>query len=384
MATLAQLATGWLKHAAETPDNMTAPDSQLDAIARKIEAGQPLNHTDGVFLYTQAPFHELGALAHSVRTKKNGRLAYYVVKRYLNTTNICYADCQFCSFAKHEKESRAYRMSLDTILEKACEEPNDYDELHIVGGHDPKQTSLEFWIPAIEALHQRIPHVQLALFTAAEIDYMCKRARCTYEEGLRSLRDAGLTSLNGGGAEILVKRVRDIVCPHKANVQEWLEVHRRAHHLGIKTNCTMLYGHVETIEERVEHLMQLRALQSETGGFKCFVPLAFHPEGNDLERYGWTGGIDDLRTIAVSRLMLDNVDHIKAYWISYGIKMAQLGLHFGADDIDGTVHNEQRIYRDAGSTADQSTPIAELRRAISEAGFEPTRRNLLYRVLEPA
>ncbi|MBV8460261.1 MAG: aminofutalosine synthase MqnE, partial [Candidatus Eremiobacteraeota bacterium] len=222
------------------------------------------------------------------------------------------------------------------------------------------------------------------LFTAAEIDYMCKRARCSYSEGLRQLRDAGLTSLNGGGAEILVKRVRDIVCPRKASAQEWLEVHRVAHGLGIQTNCTMLYGHVETIEERVEHLALLRELQAETGGFKCFVPLAFHPEGNDLERYGWTGGIDDLRTIAVSRLMLDNIDHIKAYWISYGIKMAQLGLHFGADDIDGTVHNEQHIYRDAGSTTDQSTPILELKRSIEEAGFEPTRRNLLYRVLEPA
>jgi aminodeoxyfutalosine synthase len=356
----------------------------LEAVAHKLQSGEPLSREDGVYLYTEAPFHELGKLAHAVRSAKNGNLAYYVVKRYLNTTNICYAGCKFCSFAAAEKEERAYRMSLETILDKACAEPNDYDELHIVGGHDPKQTSLEFWVPAIAALHERIPHVQLALFTAAEIDYMCKRARCSYEEGLRRLRDAGLTSLNGGGAEILVKRVRDIICPHKANVEEWLEVHRVAHGLGIKTNCTMLYGHVETAEERVEHLMLLRSLQAQTGGFKCFVPLAFHPDGNDLQEYGWTGGIDDLRTIAVSRLMLDNIDHIKAYWISYGIKMAQLGLNFGADDIDGTVHNEQQIYRDAGSTTDQSTSILELKRAIAEAGFEPTRRNLLYRVLEPA
>lgn len=357
---------------------------QWNSLRDKVRSGEALSHGDGVFLYTQAPFHELGQLAHEIRTAKNGARAYYVVKRYLNTTNVCYAGCKFCSFAAFEKESRAYRMSLDEILAKACAEPNDYDELHIVGGHDPKQTSLDFWIPAIEQLHARIPHVQLALFTAAEIDYMCKRARCSYAEGLTRLRDAGLTSLNGGGAEILVKRVRDLVCPHKASVEEWLDVHRVAHGLGIRTNCTMLYGHVETVDERVEHILRLRELQAQTGGFKCFVPLAFHPEGNDLEDYGWTGGIDDLRTIAVSRLLLDNIDHIKAYWISYGIKMAQLGLHFGADDIDGTVHNEQQIYRDAGSKADQSTPIAELRRAISEAGFEPTRRNLLYRVLEPA
>ncbi len=357
--------------------------ARVEAIADKVRSGEPLDRSDGIFLYTEAPFHQVGALAHEVRTKKNGHRAYYVVKRYLNTTNVCYADCKFCSFAAHEKDPRAYRMSLETILEKACAEPNDYDELHIVGGHDPKQTSLDFWVPAVRALHERIPHVQLALFTAAEIDYMCKRARCSYEEGLRALRDAGLTSLNGGGAEILVKRVRDIVCPRKASVEEWLEVHRVAHGLGITTNCTMLYGHVESIEERIEHLLLLRGLQAETGGFKCFVPLAFHPEGNELHAYGWTGGIDDLRTIAVSRLMLDNIDHIKAYWISYGIKMAQLGLHYGADDIDGTVNNEQRIYRDAGSTTDQSTPILELRRAIEEAGFEPTRRNLLYRVLEP-
>jgi aminodeoxyfutalosine synthase len=352
------------------------------SVAEKVRSREPLTRDDGVFLYRDAPFHAVGKLAHEVRTEKNGDRAYYVFKRYLNTTNICYAGCKFCSFAAHEKEARAYRMSVDEILQKACAEPNDYDELHIVGGHDPKQTSLDFWIPLIEELHRRIPHVQLALFTAAEIDYMCKRARCTYEDGLRRLADAGLTSLNGGGAEILVKRVRDIVCPHKASAEEWLEVHRVAHRLGIKTNCTMLYGHVETIEERVEHLALLRELQAETGGFKCFVPLAFHPEENDLEEYGWTQGIDDLRTIAVSRLMLDNVDHIKAYWISYGIKMAQLGLHFGADDIDGTVHNEQKIYRDAGSKTDQSTPADDLRRAIVEAGFVPTRRNLLYQVME--
>ena len=356
----------------------------LDTIAAKVRAHEPLTREDGVFLYKEAPFHAVGKLANELRTEKNGNRAYYVFKRYLNTTNVCYAGCMFCSFAAHEKEERAYRMSVDEIIEKACAEPIDYDELHIVGGHDPKQTSLEFWIPMIEQLHARIPHVQLALFTAAEIDYMCKRARCSYEEGLTRMRDAGLTSLNGGGAEILVKRVRDIVCPRKASAEEWLEVHRVAHRLGIMTNCTMLYGHVETIEERVEHLARLRELQAETGGFKCFVPLAFHPEENELEEYGWTQGIDDLKTIAVSRLMLDNIDHIKAYWISYGIKLAQLGLHFGADDIDGTVNNEQQIYRDAGSKTDQSTPAEQLRRAIEEAGFVPTRRNLLYKVMEPA
>src|SRR5579864_864749 len=360
------------------------PAASFESIAEKVRAHEPLSRTDGVYLYKEAPFHALGKLAHEVRTEKNGDRAYYVFKRYLNTTNVCYAGCKFCSFAAHEKEDRAYRMSATEILDKACAEPADYDELHIVGGHDPKQTSLEFWVPLIAEMHKRIPHVQLALFTAAEIDYMCKRARCSYEDGLRGLRDAGLTSLNGGGAEILVKRVRDILCPHKANLEEWLEVHRVAHRLGIQTNCTMLYGHIETIDERVEHLALLRELQAQTAGFKCFVPLAFHPEANELEACGWTGGIDDLKTIAVSRLMLDNIDHIKAYWISYGIKMAQLGLHWGADDIDGTVHNEQQIYRDAGSTTDQSTPADELRRAIEEAGFAPTRRNLLYKVLEPA
>ena len=247
----------------------------MGAIAEKISAGVPLDRADGVFLYERAPFHELGRLAHEVRTRKNGDRAYYVFKRYLNTTNICYAGCKFCSFAASEKESRAVRMSVQEILDKACAEPADYDELHIVGGHDPKQTSLEFWIPMIAELHTRIPHVQLALFTAAEIDYMCKRARCTYEDGLTRMRDAGLTALNGGGAEILVKRVRDIVCPHKASAEEWLEVHRVAHRLGVRTNCTMLYGHVETIEERIEHLALLRELQAETGGFKCFVPLPF-------------------------------------------------------------------------------------------------------------
>ncbi len=355
---------------------------QFESIAEKVRAGEPLDRADGVYLYGGAPFHALGKLAHEVRTRKNGDRAYYVFKRYLNTTNVCYADCKFCSFAAWEKDPRSYRWTAEQILDKACAEPVEYDELHIVGGHDPKQTSLEFWLPVIEQMHLRIPHVQLALFTAAEIDYMCKRARCSYEEGLTRLRDAGVTSLNGGGAEILVKRVRDLVCPRKATAEEWLEVHRVAHRIGMKTNCTMLYGHVETVAERVEHLALLRELQAETGGFKCFVPLAFHPEENELSEYGWTGSIDDLRTIAVSRLMLDNIDHIKAYWISYGIKMAQLGLNFGADDIDGPVNNEQRIYRDAGSTTDQNTGLSDLKRAIEEAGFVPTRRNLVYDVLE--
>jgi aminodeoxyfutalosine synthase len=352
------------------------------AIAEKVRAQQPLTREEGVYLYCEAPFHELGKLAHEVRTAKNGKRGYYVFKRYLNTTNVCYADCKFCSFAAWEKDPRAYRWSAEEILERACAPPTDYDELHIVGGHDPKQTSFEFWIPVIEQMHARIPNVQLALFTAAEIDYMCKRSRCSYEEGLVQLKNAGVTSLNGGGAEILVKRVRDLVCPRKATAEEWLEVHRVAHRIGMRTNCTMLYGHVETIEERVKHLALLRELQAEAGGFKCFVPLAFHPDGNELSEYGWTGGIDDLRTIAVSRLMLDNIDHVKAYWVSYGIKMAQLGLNFGADDIDGPVNNEQRIYRDAGSKADQNTPLGDLRRAIEEAGFEPVRRNLTYDVLE--
>jgi aminodeoxyfutalosine synthase len=363
---------------------MTGTDARFESIVEKVRTHESLNRADGLYLYTEAPFHALGKLAHEVRTRKNGDRAYYVFKRYLNTTNVCYADCKFCSFAAWEKDPRAYRWTAEETLEKACAEPSDYDELHIVGGHDPKQTSFEFWLPVIEQMHQRIPNVQLALFTAAEIDYMCKRAHCSYEEGLRRLKDAGVTSLNGGGAEILVKRVRDLVCPRKATTEEWLDVHRVAHGIGMRTNCTMLYGHVETIEERVEHLALLRELQAQTGGFKCFVPLAFHPEENELSQYGWTGGLDDLRTIAVSRLMLDNIDHIKAYWVSYGIKMAQLGLNFGADDIDGPVNNEQHIYRDAGSKADQNTALSDLRRAIEEAGFVPTRRNLLYRVLEPA
>ena len=244
------------------------PDTRLRSIAEKLRAHEPLDRADGLYLFTDAPFHQVGKLAHEVRTEKNGRRAYYVFKRYLNTTNVCYADCKFCSFAAWEKDPRAYRWTAEQIIDKACAEPADYDELHIVGGHDPKQTSLEFWLPVIATMHERIPHVQLALFTAAEIDYMCKRARCSYEEGLTQLRDAGVTSLNGGGAEILVKRVRDLVCPRKATSEEWLEVHRVAHRLGMKTNCTMLYGHVETLEERVEHLALLRELQAETGGFK--------------------------------------------------------------------------------------------------------------------
>jgi aminodeoxyfutalosine synthase len=355
-------------------------DSALLAIEHKVDEGIPLSREDGLALFRSPDLHTLGRLAKTVKERKSGKNVYYVLNRYINSTNVCYANCRFCSFAKAEKDGEAVRMSADEVVAKALETGSNFNQLHIVGGHDPRQLSLDYWLPVMRRFKEILPHVQLSFFTSAEIDYMARRHRLTYAQILEQLRDAGLDNINGGGAEIFAARFRAAVCPNKVDAAHWLEVHDVAHRLGIASNATMLYGTVETLEERVEHLIALRESQQRSPGYNAFIPLAFHPDGNELSHLGWTSGLDDIRMFAVSRLMLNNFDHIKAYWMIQGLKVCQLALEYGADDMDGThgSTDEERIYHSAGTHSGQYVDDREFRRLIEEAGYVAVRRNSTY------
>jgi aminodeoxyfutalosine synthase len=355
-------------------------DSGLRSIEHKLEAGIPLSREDGLTLFRTSDIHTLGRLAKTVKERKSGKHVYYVLNRYINSTNVCYAQCRFCSFAKGEKEDGAVRMSADEVVAKALETGTNFNQIHIVGGHDPRQLSLDYWLPLMRRFKQLLPHVQLSFFTAAEIDYLARRHRLPYDAILEQLRAAGLDNINGGGAEVFSARFRALVCPHKVDAAHWLEVHEVAHRLGIASNATMLYGTIETLEERVDHLIMLRESQQRCAGFNAFIPLAFHPDGNELSHHGWTSGLDDIRMFAVARLMLDNFDHIKAYWMIQGLKVCQLALEYGADDMDGThgSTDEERIYHSAGTQSGQYVDDREFRRLIEEVGYTPVRRNSTY------
>jgi aminodeoxyfutalosine synthase len=355
-------------------------DPALRAIERRIEEGVPLGFDDGLELLRTRDLHGLGRLALAAKLRKSGHKVYYVLNRYINSTNVCYADCKFCSFARSEKDADYVRMPPDEVFAKAVETGTNFNQIHIVGGHDPRQLSLDYWLPLMRRFKQRLPHVQLSLFTAAEIDYLARRHRLSYDAILAQLREAGLDNVNGGGAEVFSERFRKLVCPNKVDGAHWLEVHEVAHRHGIASNATMLYGTIETPEERIEHLIMLRESQRRSPGYNAFIPLAFHPDGNELNDCGRTGGLDDLRMFAVARLMLDNFDHVKAYWMIQGIKVCQLALQFGADDMDGThgSTDEELIYHSAGTQSGQYVDDREFRRLIVEAGFEPVRRNSTY------
>jgi aminodeoxyfutalosine synthase len=355
-------------------------DTSLLAIENKLDEGIPLSADDGMALFRTPDLHTLGRLAKTAKERKSGKNVYYVLNRYINSTNVCYANCRFCSFAKGEKEDGVVRMSADEVVAKALETGTNFNQLHIVGGHDPRQLSLDYWLPLMRRFKELLPHVQLSLFTSAEIDYLARRHRLSYDDICGQLKAAGLDNINGGGAEVFASRVRKLICPNKVDAPQWLEIHEIAHRHGIASNATMLYGTVETLEERIEHLIMLRDSQTRSPGFNAFIPLAFHPDGNELSHYGWTSGLDDIRMFAVARLMLNNFDHIKAYWMIQGIKVCQLALEYGADDMDGThgSTDEERIYHSAGTQSGQYVDDREFRRLIEEAGYVPVRRNSTY------
>jgi aminodeoxyfutalosine synthase len=350
----------------------------LSEIRAKVEYGERLTFEEGLFLEQQADLFTLGELANIVRERLNGNRAYYNVNTHLNPTNVCVFRCIFCAYRADLKSPQAYVMTDEQILERAAEaESRGATELHIVGGLH-HQMPYEWYLNVVRLIHRAHPRLHLKAYTAVEWDWFARLTGRSTRDILGEFQEAGLGSLPGGGAEIFHPEVRDQICEHKADAEAWLRIHREAHELGLRSNATMLYGHLEEPRHRIDHLIRLRELQDQTGGFQTFVPLAFHPRNSRLSHLPGPGGLMDLRTLAVSRLMLDNFRHLKAYWVMLGIKMAQIALSFGADDIDGTVVHE-KIYHDAGSDSPQGLSVAELRRLIEEAGRVPVERDTLYR-----
>jgi aminodeoxyfutalosine synthase len=352
--------------------------ARLAVIRDKVEAGARLSFDDGVLLYDRADLFTLGDLANLVRERKNGNNAYYNVNTHLNPTNVCVYRCTFCAFRADLKSAKGYVMTDEQILERAAEaERRGATEMHIVGGLH-HQLPYDWYLNVIRIVHQAHPRLHLKAYTAVEWDWFARLTGRPTRDLLAEFKDAGLGSLPGGGAEIFHPDVRPKICEHKADADEWLRIHREAHELGLRSNVTMLYGHIEEPWHRVDHLIRLRQLQDETGGFQTFIPLAFHPDNTRLSHIPKATGLTDLKTMAVSRLMLDNFPHVKAYWVMLGIKTAQLALAFGADDLDGTVVHE-KIYHDAGSDSPQELSVAEIRRLIEETGRVPVERDTLYR-----
>ena len=357
---------------------MVSLSSDLASIDDKVASGERLSAEDGKFLYRgDVPLGELAVLANRVRERKNGNHAYYNINSHLNPTNVCVYRCVFCAFRADLRDDKAYLMSDEAILTRGREAVEaGCTEMHIVGGLHHKM-KYDWYVHVVRLLHDAYPRLHLKGWTAVEINWFAHLTKKSYEEILCDLIDAGLGSMPGGGAEIFHPEVRDRLCEHKADAHNWIEIHRTAHHLGLRTNCTMLYGHVEKDDHRIDHLVRLRELQDETGGFQTFIPLAFHPENTGLSEIRKPSAAMDLRTMAISRLMLDNIDHIKAYWIMLGIETAQAALHYGADDLDGTVRHEL-IYHDAGAKTPEVLSFDAIRRLIVEAGRDPVERDTLY------
>jgi aminodeoxyfutalosine synthase len=356
-------------------------DRGLLPVLAKVQAGQRLDYDDGLALYRSSDLLAIGYMANLVRQRLHGNLTYFNVNRHINPTDVCVASCKLCAFGKRAKDPTAYTMSLEEVWHRAgLGYAEGATEFHIVGGLHPELT-VDWYCDLLRGLKQRFPSVHVKAFTMVEIAYFAKRFKLSVEEVLRRLKDAGMDSMPGGGAEIFSERVRRIICDHKIDGNEWLDVARLAHKMGLKSNCTMLYGHIENEEDRVDHLIRLRELQDETGGFVTFIPLAFHPDNTPLEHVPRTTGFLDLKNIAIARLMLDNIPHIKAYWVMMTPKIAQIAQRFGADDIDGTVV-EERIYHDAGAETSQGLRRNELLHLIREAGREPVERDTAYRRVE--
>lgn len=356
-------------------------DPALRPVAAKLAQGERLEAEDGLALMNSKDLLGLGALAHAARLAKNGKAVHYILNRQINYSNICVNRCRFCAFWREPEEQGAYLLSPTEAAALAAEHPEmDLAELHVVGSCHP-ELGLDYYCELLSALGEARPQATLKAFTPAEIDHFTRRENISAVEVLKRLIDSGLRALTGGGAEVFSPRVRAELCPTKTSGKRWLAISGQAHALGLSSNATMLYGHIETPAERVEHLLALREQQDLSGGFSAFIPLAFHPENTHLGDRARTTGLDDLRMAAASRLLLDNFPHIKAYWIMLGPKVAQVALNFGADDLDGTIV-EERITHDAGATTAKGMTEVELRHLITSAGFVPVRRDSFYRSLE--
>ena len=351
--------------------------SPLFPIAEKVAAGTRLSFADGVVLFTSPDLLGVGALANYVRERRHGNTGYFNVNRYLNPTNLCWVDCALCAWARKPGVDGGYTMSIEEAVREAAAGWHDgITELHIVGGLHPS-LPYGWYLDLLRALRARFPGVHLKAWTMVEIDWIARVGKKDVVTVIRDLREAGMDSCPGGGAEIFEKRVRDVICRDKISGERWLELARLCHENGVKTNVTMLYGSVETVEDRVDHLVRIRELQDRTRGFLGFIPLAFHPEETQLPHLPAATGTTDLRVIAVSRLMLDNVDHVKAYWVQIGEKLAPVALHFGADDLVGTV-TEETITHAAGARTESGLTRVEMEALIRGAGREPFERDAYY------
>ena len=353
-------------------------DPGLEPIAAKVLAQERLSAEDGLALYATSDVLALGWLANHVRERMHGNVTYFNVNRHINPTNVCVANCRLCAFGRKKGDPNGYTMGLEEAWATAASGYSEaVTEFHIVGGLHP-DLPLEFFLDLVQGLKERFPKVHVKAFTMVEVSFFARRAKLTIEQTLQKLREAGVDSMPGGGAEIFAPHIRSIICDHKIDGSEWIETARLAHKMGFRSNATMLYGHIENDADRVDHILKLRDLQDDTGGFQTFIPLAFHPDNTALAHLPTTSGLTDIRQIAVSRLLLDNFAHIKAYWQMLSPKIAQLALMFGADDLDGTVI-EEKIYHDAGATTPQGMTRRDLCRLITEAGRVPIERDTLYR-----
>ncbi len=352
-------------------------DARLEPVAQKVLSGQRLNAEDGLLLFESHDLLAVGWLANHVREQRHGNICYFNVNRHINPTNVCVAHCKLCAFGRSPDAPGAYTFALEEMYQRAAQGVAEgATEFHIVGGLHP-DLPFDYFLEMVRGLKQRFPQVHLKAFTMVEVHYFSRLAKISIRDTLLKMKEAGVDSLPGGGAEIFHPRVRRLICDHKVSGRMWLSIARTAHELGLRSNATMLYGHVETLAERVDHLLHLRALQDQTRGFGAFIPLEFHPANTALAHLPRPTGFDALKTIAVSRLLLDNFDHIKAYWVMLTPRIAQIALGFGADDLDGTVV-EEKIYHDAGATTPEHLTRAELERLIRTAGRVPVERDTLY------
>src|SRR5262252_8997505 len=357
--------------------NFFVQRSELRDLYDKVAAGERISDADALRLFESKDLNTVGAIADVARERKVGSRATYIVNRYINYSNYCILSCQFCSFARKKRDADGFQFTVEEIVQKAREALRlGITELHIVGGLHPS-LPFSYYLDMLRALRALDSRLQLKCFTAIEILHLAWLAKKSVEQTLRELKDAGLESLTGGGAEIFRKEVRSAIAKGKESAEEYLDVHRTWHKLGGRSTCTMLFGHVESLPDRVDHLRQLRELQDETHGFVGFVPLPYQPENNDIPVENPPTGFDTLRTLAVSRIYLDNFDHITAYWVGMGLKLAQVALSFGADDLHGTII-EEHIFHMAGASSPQLQSEADMVKAIREAGLTPVQRNTFY------
>lgn len=357
-------------------------DPVLLPILEKVEGDERLSAEDGMTLYASRDLNGIGSMANIVRARKNGNVATYVFNRYINYSNVCILSCQFCAFSAKKRDDHAFEMTISDVAAKTREAwENGATEIHMVGGLHPTLPA-EWYLELLRAMRAAAPGIAIKAFTAIEIRHFADRVfKKPLREMLEILRDTGLNALTGGGAEIFDPIIRDTICRGKETAEEWLEVHRTWHQMGQRSTATMLYGHVETAAHRINHLLQLRGLQDETGGFTAFIPFAFVPETTELAHIRPACATDELKNLAISRLMLDNFDHITAYWISLGLPLASVALNYGVDDLHGTIQ-EEKIFHMAGAKTPQQQTIAAMEKAIKEAGREPRQRDTYYRRIE--